>query len=101
MSKITIKKGSFVAECERSQFLGVQETSDGVHFTFKSRLTLTYDDPDFPPAMKRLLCDLNPSPSANVVFDLDNPLRPVQVNIPSPPEKKSEQNAASNSEEVS
>ena len=77
---ITIKKGSMVTTINRKDLVQVEQSPDGVVFTFKNGFHMIYADQNMPITSKNLIkstCDNYVNTNINI--DLDNYVRPVSV----------------------
>jgi len=80
MSKIIIKQKNFQLEVERSELVTLDETADGVVFQFKNGLSLMKTDQYMPQSVKSIMKNTSDNfPEKKLVFELDNPQRPVYV----------------------
>jgi hypothetical protein len=80
MAKVVIKKGSMELVVDRSDLVDVEETPDGLSFSFKNKFQLLYTDPYLPLATKNIMRNTsNAYEGKKLVFDLDNQRHPVMV----------------------
>ncbi len=80
MAKIIIKQKNFVLEVERSELVQLDETADGVVFQFKNGLSLIKTEPLMPASIKNIMKNTSDNyPGKKLVFELDNPRKPVYV----------------------
>lgn len=80
MAEITIKKGGVTITSPRSDLLEVNESADGVVFSFKGGLQVNYMD-NFMPATNKQIIKNTADSFANkkLIFDLDNKRNPALV----------------------
>jgi hypothetical protein len=82
MSEIKIKKGTVKFQCNRTDLVGVDETADGMSFTFKGGLQLLVSDAYMPSSFKQQIAtSINRFENASVNVDFDNLKRPVLVEM--------------------
>jgi len=80
MAKIIIKQKNFMLEVERSELVQLDETADGIIFQFKNGLSLVKNDQFMPAAIKSIMKNTSDNyPGKKLVFELDNPQKPVYV----------------------
>jgi hypothetical protein len=80
MPNIIIKKGNFKLEVDRNQLVQLEETPDGVSFTFKNKFQLLYNDQQMPAAVKNIMKNTSDTyEGKKLVFDFDNQRHPVMV----------------------
>ncbi len=80
MNKALIKKGSMELSLDRSDFIGVDQTPDGVVFNFKLGIQLHVVDVQMPIYTKDLMKNTSDSFSGgNLIFNLTDYNRPVSV----------------------
>jgi hypothetical protein len=79
-TKVIIKKGSMKLEIDRSEVVEVNETHDGIVFSFKGGLQLYYADDFIPHSMKEIIKNTsNHFHDKKLIFDLDNQRQPAMV----------------------
>jgi hypothetical protein len=80
---ISIKKGNMeIVKTDRSNLIEVQQSYDGMVFTFKNGFLLTYTDSYMPSSSKDLIVNsANSFSTANLVIDLINYTKPISANI--------------------
>jgi len=77
---ITIKKGNIVIRCNRDELVEVDQSPDGMMFTFKWGMTSHYTDQYMPIEIKEQIKQaINLLIGGNVVVDLNNYIKPVMV----------------------
>lgn len=82
MDKISIKKGSVVVECERSDLVGVDQTPDGVVFTMKGGLLLHVTDSDMPIHTKDIMKNASDSfQKGHLKFNLESYNTPTSLDL--------------------
>lgn len=89
--KIVVKTKGLELGCNSRDFTGIQETADGLVFSFfNGGILLHYNNQNIPEVTKRTIAETKTHNVKNgkVVFDLDQPLRPVQIELTIPPEEK-------------
>jgi hypothetical protein len=80
MPDVIIKKGSMELKIDRNDVIDVEETPDGMSFTFKNKFQLLYVDPFLIPAVKNIMRNTSNSyEGKKLVFDFDNQRSPVMV----------------------
>jgi hypothetical protein len=80
MPKVVIKKGSMELTIDRSELVDLEETPDGISFSFKNKFQLLYTDPYMPMGTKNIMRNTaNSFEGKKLVFDLDNQRHPVMV----------------------
>lgn len=80
MAKMIIKQKNFKLEVERSELVQLDETADGVVFQFKNGVSLIKNDQFMPSGVKQIMKNTADNyPDKKLVFELDNPKRPVFV----------------------
>lgn len=83
MGKIVIKKKGIVVEMERSDLVMIDQTGDGIVFTFKYGLFLHYTDNFMPNGAKELMKNSSNSFSKakKLIFNLDDYSKPVSAEM--------------------
>lgn len=83
MSTIVIKKKGITVEMDRSDLVMIDQTGDGIVFTFKYGLFLHYTDNFMPNGAKELMKNSSNSfPKAKkLIFNLDNYSKPVSAEM--------------------
>jgi hypothetical protein len=80
MAEIVIKKGSMKLTIDRNELVQVEETPDGLSFSFKNKFQLLYTDPFMPISTKSILKNTSDSyEGKKLIFDFDNQRYPVMV----------------------
>jgi hypothetical protein len=80
MSDITVKVGNVVLNASNSDLVSVDETPDGVSFSFKGGVQLLFTDPYMPSSAKQIVKNTADNMAGKkLVFELDNPKRPAMV----------------------
>jgi len=80
MANIIIKSKNFELKVDRSELVQLDETADGVVFQFKNGLSLMKSEPHMPSSVKQIMKNTADNfPDQKLVFELDNPKRPVYV----------------------
>lgn len=78
---LIIKKGSMkIVDTERSNLIIAEQTHDGISFTLKGGIQIYCTDNRMPNHTKEIIVNTSNSfPTANLVFDLINYVKPVTV----------------------
>ncbi len=77
---IIIKQKNFELKVDRSELVQLDETADGIVFQFKNGLSLIKNDQFMPSSIKNIMKNTADNyPDKKLVFELDNPKRPVYV----------------------
>jgi hypothetical protein len=80
MTNIIIKKGSMELKMDRDDLIEVQETPDGMSFSFKNKFQLLYTDTYMDAGRKQIIKNSSNSyDGKKLVFDFDNKRHPVMV----------------------
>ena len=80
MAEMIIKKGSMNLTIDRNDLIQVEETPDGMSFTFKNKFQLILTEPYMPIATKNIIRNSsNTYDGKKMVFDFDNKRHPVMV----------------------
>jgi len=80
MAEMIIKQKNFELKVDRSELVQLDETADGVAFQFKNGLSLIKNDQFMPSSIKQIMKNTADNyPDKKLVFELDNPKRPVFV----------------------
>jgi len=80
MAEITIKAGDVKVEASRKDLLDVNETPDGVSFTFKGGLQVLFTDSYMPSSAKQIIKNTaDHMKEKRLIFELDNPRMPARV----------------------
>ena len=80
MSDITIKKGGVTITASRADLMEVNETADGVVFTFKDGLQVNYMDTFMPAVNKQIIKNTADSfGNKKLIFNLDDQRSPAMV----------------------
>ena len=80
MAEITLKVGNVKMEAARSDLVSVDETPDGVSFSFKGGLQILYTNPYMPSSAKQIVkTTADQVTEQRLIFELDNAKRPVLV----------------------
>jgi len=80
MAEIIIKKGSMNLTIDRNDVVTVEETPDGLSFTFKNKFQLLFNDSYMPAGTKNVITNSSNSyDGKKLVFDFDNKRHPVMV----------------------
>jgi len=78
--KITIKKGEMEFICNRDELVEVDQSPDGMMFTFKWGITMHYTDQYMQLEVKEKIKQaVNLLAGGNVLIDLNNYAKPVMV----------------------
>ena len=80
MSELIIKQKNFELKVDRSELVQLDETADGVVFQFKNGVSLIKNDQFMPSSIKQIMKNtVDNYPDKKLIFELDNPKRPVMV----------------------
>ena len=80
MAEITVKAGNVKVEASRSDLVSVDETPDGVSFTFKGGLQIMYTNPYMPSGAKQIVKNTADTiKEKKLIFELDNAKRPAMI----------------------
>ena len=80
MAEITLKAGDVKVEAARKDMVSVDETPDGVAFTFKGGLQIVYTNPYMPSSAKQIIKNTaDQVKEQRLIFELDNAKRPAFV----------------------
>lgn len=80
MADIIIKQGKFEVKVDRSELVQVDETHDGIVFQFKNGLSLMKVDQFMTSGVKQIMKNTADNyPDKKLIYELDNPKRPVYV----------------------
>lgn len=80
MAEITVKAGNVKLEASRADLVSVDETPDGVSFTFKGGLQLLYTNPYMPSSAKQIVKNTTDQiKEKKLIFELDNAKRPAFI----------------------
>jgi len=80
MAEITIKAGDVKIEASRSDLVSVDETPDGVSFTFKGGVQVLYMNPYMPSSAKQIVKNTaDQVKKQKLIFELDNAKRPAMI----------------------
>ena len=80
MANIIIKSKNFELKVDRSELVQLDETADGIVFQFKNGLSLMKNEQHMPSSVKQIMKNTADNfPDQKLVFELDNPKRPVYV----------------------
>jgi len=78
---VTIKRGTIVVKSDRTDLIQIDETYDGIVFSFKSGLHVQITDQFLPTETKVLIKNANTFPKGNLVFDLNNYRKPTSLEM--------------------
>lgn len=80
MTEITVKAGNVKLEASRKDLVSVDETPDGVSFTFKGGLQVLYTNPYMPSSAKQIVKNTaDQVKEKRLVFELDNAKQPALI----------------------
>lgn len=80
MAEITLKAGEVKVEAARSDLISVDETPDGVSFTFKGGMQVLYTNPYMPSSAKQIVKNTADTvKEKRLIFELDNAKRPAMI----------------------
>jgi len=80
MAEITIKVNGVKVEASRKNLISVDETPDGVAFSFKGGLQIHYMNPHMPSSAKQIVKNTADNfTEKRLIFELDNAKLPAMV----------------------
>jgi len=80
MAEITLKAGNVKVEASRKDLISVDETPDGVSFSFKGGLQVLYMNPYMPSSAKQIVKNTADTvKEKRLIFELDNAKRPAMI----------------------
>jgi len=80
MAEITIKKGGVTITASKTDLMEVNETADGVVFSFKGGIQLNYMDNFMPAVNKQIIRNTADSfGNKKLIFNLDDQKNPAMV----------------------
>ena len=80
MAEITLKAGNVKVEASRKDLISVDETPDGVSFSFKGGLQVLYMNPYMPSSAKQIVKNTaDQVREKKLIFELDNAKRPAMI----------------------
>ena len=80
MAEITVKAGNVKIEASRVDLISVDETPDGVSFSFKGGMQVLYTNPYMPSSAKQIVKNTADTiKEKRLVFELDNAKRPALI----------------------
>jgi len=80
MAEITLKAGKVKVEASRSDLISVDETPDGVSFSFKGGMQVLYTNPYMPSSAKQIVKNTaDQIKEQKLIFELDNAKRPAMI----------------------
>jgi len=79
--KVTIKRATMIMVMDRTDLVQVDQTYDGVAFSFKHGVHVTITDQNMPNEAKDLIKAANQFPKGNVVFDLNSYKKPASLEL--------------------
>jgi hypothetical protein len=79
--KIKIKHGNTLIEADRLDLINVDQTYDGVVFSFKNGLQFQYVNNDMELRVKELIISSTNIPKGNIEIDLNNHRNPTKVTL--------------------
>lgn len=78
---VTIKRATMNMVMDRTDLVQVDQTHDGVAFSFKHGVHIIVTDQFMPNETKDLIKNANAFPKGNVIFDLNNYKKPASVQL--------------------
>ena len=78
---VTIKRAKMVMTMDRTDLVQVDQTPSGVAFSFKHGVHILVEDQNMPNMTKDLVKAANQYPKGNIVFDLNNYLKPASIHM--------------------
>jgi len=80
MAEITLKAGGVKVEASRKDLIAVDETPDGVSFSFKGGMQILYMNPYMPSSAKQIVKNTADTvKEKRLIFELDNAKRPAMI----------------------
>lgn len=80
MAEIKIKVKDTIVNSSSEALIEVNETPDGVVFSFKGGLSVMFTDPYMPSSAKQIVKNTaDHMQGKKIVFELDNPKRPAMI----------------------
>jgi hypothetical protein len=80
MAEITVKAGNVKLEASRADLVSVDETPDGVSFSFKGGLQVLYTNPYMPSGAKQIVKNTaDQIKEKRLIFELDNAKAPARI----------------------
>jgi hypothetical protein len=80
MAEITVKAGNVKLEASRADLVSVDETPDGVSFSFKGGLQVLYTNPYMPSGAKQIVKNTaDQIKEKRLIFELDNSKAPARI----------------------
>ena len=80
MAEITVKAGNVKIEASRVDLISVDETPEGVSFSFKGGLQVMYTNPYMPSSAKQIVKNTADTiKEKRLIFELDNAKRPALI----------------------
>jgi len=78
---VTIKRAGIRIVADRTDLVQVDQTPDGVAFSFKHGLHLILSDQFMPAEAKDMVKAANSAPKGNIIFDLNSYKKPTLVEL--------------------
>lgn len=80
MAEITVKAGNVKIEASRADLISVDETPDGVSFSFKGGMQVLYTNPYMPSSAKQIVKNTADTiKEQRLIFKLDNAKQPAFI----------------------
>jgi hypothetical protein len=78
---VTIKRSTMNMVMDRTDLVQVDQTADGVAFSFKHGVHITVSDQNMPNEAKDLVKAANQFPKGNLIFDLNSYKKPAYIQL--------------------
>lgn len=78
---LTIKRGSAVVKVDRMDLIQIDETYDGIAFSFKGGLNVQLTDQFMPTEVKVQLKSSNSIPKGNLTLNLNDYRKPTSIDM--------------------
>jgi len=78
---VTIKRATMNMVMDRTDLVQVDQTHDGVAFSFKHGVHITVTDQFMPNEAKDLIKAANSFPKGNIIFDLNSYKKPAYIHM--------------------
>lgn len=76
---VTIKRGSINISTDRTDLIVIDQTHDGIAFSFKYGIHIQVTDQFMPTETKDRIKAADSLPKGNIIFDLNNYNKPVHI----------------------
>jgi hypothetical protein len=79
--KVTIKRATMLLQMDRTDLIQVDQTPDGVAFTFRHGVHIIVSDQNMPNEAKDMMKVADQFPKGNIIFDLNSYKKPVYLEM--------------------